>query len=66
MAYEIQSGPRAVSTEASAGTMTYEEFLNWPGDNHHVECHQAIGSAFEHIDPQKERLRWSYHGDAHA
>jgi Uma2 family endonuclease len=37
MAYEIQSEPRAVSTEASAARMTYEEFLNWPGDNHHVE-----------------------------
>jgi Uma2 family endonuclease len=37
MADEIQTEPPAVSTETSAGRMTYEEFLNWPGDNHHVE-----------------------------
>jgi Uma2 family endonuclease len=37
MACETQTEPRAVSTEASAGKMTYEEFLLWPGDNHHVE-----------------------------
>lgn len=37
MAYEIQTEPRVASSEASAGAMTYEEFLNWPGDNHHVE-----------------------------
>jgi len=34
MAYEIQSEPGAVSTEASAAKMSYEEFLHWPGDNH--------------------------------
>jgi Uma2 family endonuclease len=37
MAYEIQTEPRLASTEAPAGRMTYEEFLHWPGDNHHVE-----------------------------
>jgi len=37
MAYETQSEPRAASAEISAGAMTYEEFLNSPGDNHHVE-----------------------------
>jgi Uma2 family endonuclease len=37
MAYETQTEPRAASAEASAGAMTYEEFLNWPGDHHHVE-----------------------------
>jgi Uma2 family endonuclease len=37
MAYEIQTEPRAVSTEASARRMTYEEFLHWPSDDHHVE-----------------------------
>jgi Uma2 family endonuclease len=37
MAYETQTEPRTASTEASAGMMTYEEFLRWPGDNHHVE-----------------------------
>ncbi len=37
MAHEIQAEPRAASAETSPGAMTYEEFLNWPGDNHHVE-----------------------------
>jgi Uma2 family endonuclease len=37
MAYEIQTEPCAASAETSAGAMTYQEFLNWPGDNHHVE-----------------------------
>jgi len=37
MADEVQTEPRPAPTETSAGTMTYEEFLNWPGDNHHVE-----------------------------
>jgi len=37
MAYEIRTEPRAASTETSGRLMTYEEFLNCPGDNHHVE-----------------------------
>ena len=37
MAHETQTEPRAASAEISVGKMTYEEFLNWPGDNHHVE-----------------------------
>src|SRR3974377_378320 len=37
MADAIQTEPHAASSDASAGAMTYEEFLNWPGDNHHVE-----------------------------
>ena len=37
MAYDIQTQPPAASAGDSTGAMTYEEFLNWPGDNHHVE-----------------------------
>lgn len=37
MACETQSEPRAASAETSAAAVTYEEFLNWPGDHHHVE-----------------------------
>jgi Uma2 family endonuclease len=37
MAYDIQTEARAASTENSGGGMTYAEFLNWPGANHHVE-----------------------------
>jgi Uma2 family endonuclease len=37
MACQTQSEPGAASAEASARAMTYEEFLNWPGDNQHVE-----------------------------
>jgi Putative restriction endonuclease len=37
MACETQNEPREVSAEDSAGRVAYEEFLNWPGDNHHVE-----------------------------
>jgi Uma2 family endonuclease len=37
MADVIQMEPHAASAETSARAMTYEEFLNWPGDNHHVE-----------------------------
>src|SRR5437016_1200797 len=37
MAHEIQTEPGAASTQTSPGALTYEEFLNWPGDNHHVE-----------------------------
>ena len=37
MANDIKTEPRVASREASAASMTYEEFLNWPGDNHHVE-----------------------------
>ncbi len=37
MADLIQTEPRAASSGTSTPAMTYEEFLNWPGDNHHVE-----------------------------
>lgn len=37
MTREIEIQPRAASTETSTGALTYEEFLNWPGDHHHVE-----------------------------
>jgi Uma2 family endonuclease len=37
MAPEIQTEPSADYREASTGAMTYGEFLNWPGDNHHAE-----------------------------
>lgn len=37
MAAQIQTDPHTASAEASTRVMTYEEFLNWPGDNHQVE-----------------------------
>ncbi len=37
MADEIQTEPRVASAGTSTGAMSYEEFLNWPGNNHHVE-----------------------------
>lgn len=37
MAYEVQTEPRAGSEESSGGAMSYDEFLHWPGDHHHVE-----------------------------
>ncbi len=37
MAYEIQTEPRATSEESPGEAMSYEDFLHWPGDNHHVE-----------------------------
>lgn len=37
MAHETQTEPRAASGEASAGTMSYEKFLNRAGDDQHVE-----------------------------
>jgi Uma2 family endonuclease len=37
MAHEVQTEPRAASAEAFSGAISYEEFLSWPGDHHHVE-----------------------------
>jgi Uma2 family endonuclease len=37
MAYEPHTAPQTASLDRSGETMTYEEFLEWPGDNHHVE-----------------------------
>lgn len=37
MTRQIEIQPRAASAETSTGALTYEEFLNWPGDHHHVE-----------------------------
>ena len=37
MAHEIETEPGVASAGTPTGAMSYEEFLNWPGDNHHVE-----------------------------
>lgn len=37
MAHDIQTEPRAAAAEIAPAPLSYEEFLNWPGDNHHVE-----------------------------
>lgn len=37
MAHEIETEPRPASGETPARWMTYEEFLNWPGENQPVE-----------------------------
>src|SRR5690348_4783931 len=37
MAHESAIQSDAVPAETSAGSMSYEEFLNSPEDNHHVE-----------------------------
>ena len=37
MACEIQTEPQMSAPGTSARVMTCEEFLNWPGDNQHIE-----------------------------
>ncbi len=37
MAYEIQTEPRTASKKTFGEAMSYEEFLHWPGEDHHVE-----------------------------
>jgi hypothetical protein len=37
MACEIRTEPPGAATEISAEAMTYQQFLHWPGNNHHVE-----------------------------
>lgn len=60
VAYETENR-RVASTETSGRAMTYEEFLNWPGDNHHVEWVNGRMVFMSPVTEPHENLRGFLH-----
>ncbi len=61
MAYEIQTEPRTAATPIGSSAMSYEEFLNLPGDNHHVEWVNGRMVCMSPVTEPHENLRGFLH-----
>jgi Uma2 family endonuclease len=61
MAYELQTEPRSAKMAIAPDAITYEEFLNWPGDNHHVEWVNGKMVCMSPITEPHENIRGFLH-----
>ena len=61
MAYEFQTEAGAAAMETVSRAMTYEEFLNWSGDNHHVEWVNGRMVSISPVTEPHENLRGFLH-----